>query len=219
MREIYLIAIKVLRKNLYLWSNQTNNHTYYYLVRKASQGLARGMPPASNQYTRHDWGNGYGGSPRHASATRLFNKFQISIQYRLLIHYQTCIGDCIRVHYVRHSHTHCIIRWDNHLTIQYGIHSIASRKQRVRPGFTGRTRIISVLYMRDILNTFIITQINIPLFRVKIVYMRYYLNFYLKSNVGSIIGNYSYMAIIASYQLQRRMVAKGGGYNGSTPSK
>jgi len=178
------------------------------------------MPPASNRYTRHDWGNGYGGSPRHASATRLFNKFQISIQYRLITRFQTCIGDCIRVHYVRHSYTHCIIRWDNHLVIQYGIHCI-SVKIHVFSAFLKNQRIlpIYVLYMRDILNTFIITQINIPLFRVKIVYMRYYLNYYLKSNVGSIIGNYSYMAMVASYQLQRRMVAKGGGYNGSTPSK
>lgn len=113
-------------KTIRIWSNQTNNHTYYnYSLRKASQGLAPGWLWASQPHTRHDWGNGWGGSPRHASPTQLAIIYRISIPYRLLMHYQTCLGERIRVHYIRHSHTHYIIRWDNHLTIQYGIHCIS----------------------------------------------------------------------------------------------
>ena len=58
------------------------------------------------------------------------------------MHYQCCLEARIQSLYVRHSYNHCNIRWDNLLTIQYVIHSIASRKQQVRlrlRRMTGRT--------------------------------------------------------------------------------
>jgi len=161
-------------------------HKYpYYKHLTFSNWLARGMPHACDWHTRHSSGNGYGDSPRHASHTRLSNKSHISVQYRLQLCYESCIGYSIRKHYTSHSGSHCANRYDNRSGNHCGICSLNSQ-------------------------TISITQVKTLYVRVNILYMQYYLHFYLKSNVGSIIGNYSYMAMIASYRLQRRMVAKGG---------
>ena len=132
MREIYLISIKVIRINLYLWSNPTHNYSNYNLLtQNPSPGLAPGMLPASRLHTRHSIGNGWGTSPRHASLTQFSIIYQISIQYRLLMRYQTCVGERIQIPYVRQSYTHYNIRYSNHLIIQYEIHSIAIKKLNV----------------------------------------------------------------------------------------
>ena len=44
-----IISIKEAQTNLKIWSNQTNNYTYYnYSLRKASQGLTRGIVVVHN---------------------------------------------------------------------------------------------------------------------------------------------------------------------------
>jgi hypothetical protein len=90
--------------------------------------LARGMPPASRPHTRHSIGNGWGTSPRHAPSFQLVTIYRTNILYRLLMHYETYLGERVQVLYVNQSYNHCNIYWDNLLFIQYSIHSVAIKK-------------------------------------------------------------------------------------------
>ena len=152
------------------------------------------MPPASRQNTRHNSGNGYGDSPRHACHTRLSNQLHISVHYRLRFSYISCLGYNIHLSYMSISDSYYVIRSDNRSDNHYGQCSRCSKQ-------------ISITHHK-------IKHIN-----SKICYMKDYKNYYRESNVGSVIGNYSYMAMIASCRLQRRKVEKGGDFNGSKTCK
>jgi hypothetical protein len=146
---------------------------------------AWGMPPACSRQTRHNSGNCYGDSPGHGTHTCLSNKSHISVHYRLQVSYISCTGYNIHLSYVSISDSYYVTRSDNRPDNHFGICSLHSK----------------IIF---------ITPFYIDNFIVKIWYMIDYKNYYVKSDVGSVIGKYSYMAIIASYRLQRMLVAKGG---------
>jgi len=105
------------------------HHKYQYYKHLAHNNcLARGMPPASRQHTRHNSGNGYGDSPGHGPDIHLFSKYHISLQYNSRLCYESCIGYSIHKHYTSQSDIHYAIRWDICSGNHYGIYSRYSKK-------------------------------------------------------------------------------------------